>query len=424
MEQFIPIYLLFIVMCYMTYKYFKQKKGVVYGYILLIYTISSFCSVMYVHTDFFAIRNKLVYDITYWPFVFWLFAFWIITRPLEYYDENKNMVLSYPINIIQKISIIGFVLCLIPFIEMLPKVHTIFNSSNLAVVLADAHDNDEKDLGLSFIGNTCLLLLSYGYSLLLLCILPLLKNIRNNRFYLSCILCVVVTVNMAALINSTRGVLVGTILDLGLAFVLYLPWLSSIERKKIIKYLSFFLATTITIFIIITVARNMIYSESIESITLTTFIFQYAGEGFVNFNQYMDKIINHTNGDYCFYPFKSILGFDVPETYRGFLLTIEDKIGIRLMIFYTFIGFFVIDIGYVGTLIVFSIIAFFVSQLVRNRKCIEFHTLYILYFYTSAIAYGTTLYKYSWGAGKHIIFAIFVYIILKRFGRAAKKKMI
>lgn len=422
MSQFLPVYLLFALFLYLTYNYYKNNGVKLFLYILVIYTVSAFCSVMYIHTDFFVIRNKLQYEITYLPFLYWILAFWIVTSPIRTYDKLNNLSLCYSLSIVRYICIVGFLLSLLPLLEMLPKVGTIFNASNLAVMMSDLHDDDDKDLGLSMIGNLCFQLLNYGYSLFLLCILPLFKNLKENKFYLFCVFFVILTMNFCAIINSTRGILVETIINLGVLFVIYLPWLSPKERQKILKYLLGFLLSTFFIFALLTVMRNKIYVQSEESSTLSAFIFQYGGEGFINFNQYMDKIIHHTNGDFCFYTFKRMLGCDVPDTYRGYLYTIEDYVGIRLMIFYTFIGFFVIDIGYWGTLLFFLLISRIVKVPINKIKSISFANLYLIFWYASIIANGTSLYKFSLKASNHIIFMLLIYILLKKVSKGTKKE--
>jgi len=217
------------------------------------------------------------------------------------------------------------------------------------------------------------------------------------------------------LILSSRGSILATIIYLIILYVLFLPFLSKYVKKRMLRGMILFASISIILFVGITIIRSITYNEKDSSFTLGMFLTRYAGEGFVNFSQFMDYIHNHTNGDYCFWIIKKFLGFEVPFVDRGYLVNnVGAHVGIPMMVFYTFIGFFVIDVGYAGTMMTFFIISLLVTKGVNCKNgVLPFHSLYLLFILSSTIANGTCLYRFTWTNSEQLLFMIIFYFFLK-----------
>ena len=415
--MYFPLYLLFIFFVIVSY-YYSTSNGKLFLLILIIYTISAACSILYVYSDFFSNSNKYNTNLNYLPFVFWIISFFLISRPIIYYDRKKTNGLLVNVRLFEYASLIGLIMGIPPLIDMVPQITKVFYASNLTSTISELHDDETVSINFSALGLICFRIINSIYQFFLFCAIPILMTPNRKRIYIIGLLIVVIDVNLASLLTGSRSVMINTIIDFALLYLLFCPFFDKKISHAINTYLLLMTGASVILFLIITIFRGLGYQEN-DSKDLLTFLIQYVGEGFVNFHLYIDNIREYNHGNQCFWVFKNIMGLDVPNIKgeAGLRYLYQLHIGIPAMVFYTFIGFFVIDIGPLGTLIFFFLLSQIVQNITKNsigsKKIVPTHTLFLLYIYASIIANGTCLYKYSWKESIHIIYYVFIYFILK-----------
>lgn len=421
----IPFYLLFIAFLIADFWSYKRLKGHVFLFLLMVYTVSSFFSVIYVNSDYFKIRRFQQHEFTYFPFVFWMLAFGILCMPLISYDRLKLKRIQFSEKLLSYICITGAILSLPALIDLIPQSTNILGGADLASTFSEIHNDDDRSANFSLIGSICYKVLTATYELFLLCFVPALLSPEKKKWRLLALIMVVITIILASLVISSRGPILATIINFVLLYFITLPFLDKKEKKNITVLLTSVISVPVLCFVIITIARSIIYSYNDSDKSLYTFLMSYAGEGFANFNQYLINLKNHTNGDYCFLVLKRLLGInEVDVVDRQFMYgVLEPKLGVPSMRFYTFMGMFVMDIGFIGTFLFFTFISRVInSTIVCKNGTFPFHVLYLLFVYSAVIANGTCIYRYSWNNSTKIVIIIFVYILLKNFNILTKRK--
>lgn len=406
----------FVVLSFVAILYIKKKKNFQTGsFALLLYTFSALCAIIYYCNPYY----NPIKALTIIPFAYWLIAFGIICTPLFKYDSLKIIGLKYEINTVNWICIIGLFVSIVPFIEQLMQIQMLFNTNlSIADTFSDIHDDNDKQINYSVVGKIFQRIVWALYDLMFLFFLPVIRSPKVNKLALLGIIMVLITRNMEFFLLASRNGLLRMILQLVLIIIILYPLMTKKERRRIIKIIIILTTSIISVFVLITIARQMNYSEKNESFTMLYFLSRYAGEGMINFNQYMFNIENYTNGDYTLWTFKNLLGYDIPPFSRDYLYGhMQHVTGIPMMVFYTFIGFFVIDLGPVFTLFFFSFIAFVMCKLLTyNNSLIPVSTLFIFYIFSSTIINGTCVYQFTGKNTEYIwlYLAIFLFLRWKR----------
>lgn len=412
----IPFYLLFITFVIADVWCYKKLKGRVSLFMFLLYTVSSLFSVMYVNSDYFKIKGYQQHEFTYFPFFFWVFTFGVLCSPLMSYDKQRLKRLLYSERLLNYICFAGALLSIPALIDLIPQSTNILRASDLAMTFSDIHNDDDRTANFSFVGGFCFKVLSSAYELFIVCFVPVILSPIRKKSRLVSLMLVVITIVASSLVISSRGPILATIINFVLLYVITIPFLDKNEKRKIALFLSTLVSIPVIIFVAITIARSITYSYYDSDKSLFSFLLSYAGEGFVNFNQYLIHLRNHTNGDYCFFVLKRILGInEVDVVNRQFMYNIlEHRLGIPTMRFYTFLGMFVIDIGFINTFLLSAVLSIIIKNaIVSKNNALPLYSLYLLFVYSSVIANGTCIYKYSWNNSTRIILIIFIYYLLK-----------
>ena len=419
---FLPLYFLFITLLFAFIYFYRKRKSRVFSFLTLVYCVSAFFSILYVYTDFFIMARKQEYELTFLPFFYWLLCYFVLSIPIIKFDRLSISKFQYSPKLVRTICYVSLLVSIVPLVELLPHLRDIFGVGEIASTFSDIHDDNEKELPLSFVGRQCYRFIRYMYLPILLCLIPVVTQAKRKLVPIIGIVFAVCVVIIAALILSTRGIILSTMIYFVLLALLFYPILKRSSFKKIIYTMSIIVSVVVIAFVIITISRNIIHQESSNNYTMYAFLTRYAGEGFINFNQYIEHIAENTNGDYCFYVIKKIAGIDMPQIDRDYISTVvQRKVGIPMMVFYTFIGFFVIDIGSACTLLFFVFVSLLVYKEIKTFKgVLYFHQLFLMFMYSSIIASGTCLYQYSWNSSAQLLFMILFYFLLKIVERAKK----
>lgn len=147
------------------------------------------------------------------------------------------------------------------------------------------------------------------------------------------------------------------------------------------------------------------------------------GEQFLLFNEYLPSMKETIGGEITCWYFLDILGLNPHELSRDYYyITLTRLQGIQQNVFYSYIGNFVQDFGFIITAVILPFISMVFAKLtkVRGNK-IPLSTLYIFVFYTSIILQGVTSFCYNGTHGKFIIFSFIIYLILKHVEQKKSK---
>lgn len=429
--QLVIVCSFFLIMLLITYKHVKKNGIIKLGSLILItYTFSVFCSIYLINDSLFT----HFHDITIMPYIYWLIMFLIICQPLFIFDKLQINIVKYNINIIKIICIVGFLVSVIPFYEQLIHAREFIISANLAEKIADTHDyrsDADIEVFLSPLGQALLHIVNGLFNIAILFIYPLIKEKEKNKLVWLGLALVVLTANFQSLLYASRGKATDTIFKFTLFVCLFYPMMEKKMKKNLIKIVGFIGGIIVVLFLIISLSRTSQYQEHNSQYSTVHHFAHYIGEGTMLFNENLPHLKQHTNGDYCFYYVK-MLGETEPKVLsRESRIYFENYLGIKMMVFYTFLGFFVIDIGWLGTFLFWSIIALLMCYFLRrsvkiqyskfndfttNKVCImRLSDIYIIFLFAAIILNGFTVYQYSFAKSFAYFHYLAMYIVLRIF---------
>lgn len=401
----------FIIMLLITIGYIKKTKEFNVGVLLLsLYTFCAFCAIIYYQSFYYLIQiNELELN----PLLYWIVLFLIAMVPVFKYDKLKINKIQYSSKTLEFFCIFAFFLSIIPLVEELAHANLLFQGGNdVAETFSDIHDDNTKGNYLSFLGKTCLHILRWIYELVLLSSFFVMKS--KKKLAIAGIITSIITINLYSLTMSSRGQLLTTILYCILIYFLLKKNVDATDKRRIKKVGIFVLGGVLSLFVFITILRSTVHVENNSDYTMGIFLVRYVGEAYINISEYLGDLNGSSFGDYCFWPIKKILMLDPPLVDREYVYNVmQNHLGIRLGIFYTFISYFIFDLGFVGALLFFLFVAFLFTRLLYTKDgIIKFSTMYAFLIYAGIIINGTTIYIYPSAVGEKLVayFLIFIYL--------------
>ncbi len=344
-------------------------------YIIAIWTISSLFSIIYYNA------SKEYTRITIMPYIFFIVSMLCILYPMAAYNDKRMIITLNNAYAFKCVVVFLCIISILPFIENIIHVISTYSISSSSA-LADIYDdkmsgdlNKTKILSFySFPGKICnsLNLKFQKCSLLLLFIY--LCQLKKNKYILIGLIIASINPILYSLIFAGRSSVVFSCVEACFYYFFFKNYLSA-QTKSNIKQAGIILFSFAAIgFAIMTLARYN-NSEGAQSVSLLGWISLYAGEGTLNFNNYMWHTHAFTEGDNCFGFFKSILGFNTFTDLLERRAYWGPKMGISPVRYYTFIGDFYSDLSYF-TLPILLIIGLAIKK-VFSRKRIKITTLYM-----------------------------------------------
>lgn len=406
----------FLILC--LFILWNKKRQKLYSntstYVIGLYATSALFSILYYFTPIFEFWYHLE-TISFFPMIYWLVVFYFSSSPLILYDKNKFKAIKYNPFIVEVVCIAGLVCGSVYLADNLMKINTLLSENSLDVFV-ELHDEGEGNVNYSLFSRGCRFVLEWIKYPLYVFIYPAIKE-KNPMLLTGCIVGILSTVLPSVLMGS-RSALINVVFVFIFVYLLYSPYLS-LRRKTILKkYGLIITSVALFFFLTITIVRGNDYSEKNSNFTFYTFITRYAGEGFLNFFQYADKIKENVGGEYCFTHIYNLLGGDIHTGNAREYLSgpVQRMTGIPMMQFYTYIGFFVIDIGLVGTLIFWILLSRLVCKSIySNTNVLYLSNILILFIYSIIIVNGLCLYMFSWSNDIQLYKALVIVLIMKHF---------
>lgn len=398
-----------------SYLYYKKKTRFKIGlYILLVYTLSSIMSIVYVFQPYS--WSYLNGKSQWWPIIYWMFVFFLTCIPIFNFDKTKVTHIEYDNDFLIKICKFGFFISIIPFSEQLFSAsHLFLGGNDFGQMALSLHDDNDGLENLSLLSRLLLKVNIAIYDLSFLMLLVFFMQKKKNNFALFCIIFIIATRNLTGLIVGHRSSFIEVLQKLILITLIALPLVDKVKRKKILKIVSISFAVFLGFFLIITIGRSLAYNEHDSEFTLIAFLSRYMGEQFLLFNEYLPSMKTTLGGEITCWYFLDILGLNPHELTRDYYyITLTRLQGIQQNVFYSYIGNFVQDFGFIITALILPLISMIFAKLTKVRgNTIPLSTLFLFVFYTSIILQGVTSFCYNGTHGKFIIFSFIIYFILK-----------
>lgn len=218
--------------------------------------------------------------------------------------------------------------------------------------------------------------------------------------------------------GGQRGGMMSQLIIYALTFVLFMPTFNPKMIRKLKKVLLWSSIPIILMFSAITLSR---FNNGGTNKTLLAWILLYTSEGPIKFNTEMWDGDHNTNGDVNVNFLKDLLGMKTFTTYEDrddFYMGINGR---RIEVFYTYVGDFLSDFGYIGAALVCTLLFCLTRKLLSNGGTIPFHRLlliiYIIHMYS--IGFASNVYR-AYSLQKDIFYIVNLYLILAFFYRFTK----
>lgn len=298
-------------------------------------------------------------------------------------------------------------------------MHGVGKDADLASYLSDLHD--ERQTGepslifqYSQIGMFFFKFIPILYEVSFLLLFYSLSKEKVNLISVFAFLFVILDYNLYAFLVSGRSSLVYTILQMSLCYLLFRNSFSSVYKVIINKIVVTILLVATCLFLYITISRLTVNVNL--DFSFVDFITWYAGEGTLNFNEYILNSNCSTEGDYTSPYFKTVLGLDTFEENYERREFWAGKTGIPQNIFYTFIGNFISDYGLIITLLLFLIFAYWSNKIINSYSgnTVPLHKLLLLIFLINVVSRGFCFFPYAGMSGnKMILYLVLWYLLFK-----------
>lgn len=408
-------YALFWLLCLLYLLVFKNKYHVLI-FIVSIWTISSFFSLIF----YFEVNRYTNLQII--PFVFLILCLWFSFIPFTFkQNELKKIELGDPVLFERAMLVLGL-LSILPFLENLIHIISTYAGSNtdvLSEVYEEKMSGDlNKDQYINWFSTPGRILnsinLKFQSGMLFFLFLYVCQSKINKFIFLSLIIAVINPI-LFQLGMSGRSALVFTFLNAGLLFFLLKNLIPQKIKASLLTFGVLILIFGIILFFIITLSRYS-NNEGASSVSFLGWISLYAGEGALNFNNFMWHTKAYTQGDNCFNFFKAILGMDTFTNILERRAYWGPRIGINPAIFYTFVGDLFSDLSYFVAPFIFFI-GITLNKFIKRDGTISLIKMFLLYSWGYLCISGITFYTYKAITSMidFTVSCIFVFILSKKF---------
>lgn len=400
------------------YYYYKCKRINIGFFVLFLYAFCAWGSVLYYTHPLFMYFNDFT-KITIEPFVYLLLVLLIYFYPILKFQSNKiNAIELINEKYIFRLIYIVLPIQIIIYLALLPVIIKNF-SGDLGAARDAVYDNANSVEYSNYFINILSRLYFGARNVIFIISLYGLIFIKKQRtliilFFVSSLLFPI----YGLLAYVSRAVIVIQILFSIYLLILLSNFIGKNLRSKITKYLLVILVPLVSIF---TMISNSRFGE------MANYMFiRYLGEPFVNFDtQLYPHLKNTTDGNAYFTLFKKLVGLD-----PGFKSTVDkwaymDSITkIDTHIFYTFVGGFNIEFGFLMTLLIGLVISSVVFMLLKPLKKLTLSKLILIgmlgYTYINGAFFFVL--QGDWG-NLEILFTIFFYILFNQLSKIKSRTL-
>lgn len=299
-----------------------------------------------------------------------------------------------------------------PFIENIVHLRSVINNMNVvADIYTERADGDgAKFEYLSWIGRKFFWIL-----FLLRDIIPLLlfyyiiKWKKHNKYVIIGTVLAILNPIIHSLNLGGRSTVIQTAFYFIFVYMLFRPYMLKKMTRSIDKTLLLLSGVTVLGMAAITIAR---FSSRDFTIDIWTWVTLYTGEGILNFSSDLWPLSQTCNGDNTFLMVRYILGLTNNIGIEQVRAT-RDVLGVRNMVFYTYLGTIYYDFNKIGTILYCAVFSwlFYISSQSRKGvfKLSQLGTLAIL---GKVIMMGVMFYPYTLWTDQLSLLFLLIYIML------------
>ena len=379
---------------------------------ITLYTVSAFTSLYFFYNSYYDYSKITIYPIIY------AFICIIITLiPLFSYDNhtNKSIYENERIRRLVYLTLCVFsIFAIEPFLENIIHIKAVFGNMGATADIYEARaegDNTNNEY-LSWVGRKF-----FWINFLFRDIIPILffyyilKWKKYNKYIVVGTAMAIVNPILHGFALGGRSTIVNTSFYFIFVYVLFRPYLSERRRKTIDKVLTAICCVVVVGISALTIVR---FASQEHSIDIWTWVSLYTGEGILNFCSDLWPLSKTCNGDNTFLMLRYFLGLTDNIDIESVRST-RDILGIRNMVFYTYLGTIYYDFNKIGTVLYclfFSLLFYYLCKPKNNvYRISQLATLAIL---GKVIMMGVMFYPYTLWNDQLSLLLLLIYIFIMK----------
>ena len=354
--------------------YIYKKRYIIGIQILLIATlwlVYSVFSLLYLDSP---IRYYTNHKVEFIPYLYLYVCFLLTLLPfLKTSITEKNFIDNS--TFICKLSLFVAVCAYIPFIENVIHLYKVGGGDSLAEMYGERlEEGFDARAHMSWLGARLQSVISFFTYISPILFFNYIAGNNKKKWYIVVgLLMASLNLSIVSFSQGGRGTSFNLLLYIIFIYLLYKSYLpDNINRN--VRLIFFIIGTFMAVvMIIITIGR---FSND-STYSLTDWILRYAGESFVNFNTELFYIDRYTDGRICF-PFL----YDKSQLDR---FVIESILGVRGIVFYTYIGDIYKDFGPYFTIIIIGLLSWMFYRNFNNKQVLNFGDTIIYCLYAALV---------------------------------------
>jgi oligosaccharide repeat unit polymerase len=350
-------------------------------------------------------------DVTIFPFIYLYVVLMMMFLPLLKFSDEKAKNLIMPNRTVMNLlSITTIITSFIYIIIQGPNI----NFSRFFVLETFAENY------INYTGNVIDHEVSYGFmtalnalrgtlgDVILLLLVYNLLFIKNKFITIGLVVSLIIKV-FTGLSTGARGGITSLIMDIPFIYVAFSGYMTKKNKKTVLKWISIVFMFVTVSFFAVTIGRGRLAEKQI-----TYSLEEYAGQSFLNFNNYGLDAGGTRDGDRTATLFKKMLGFQTANNYQERRL-MYSNMKMNDAVFYTFVGDFTLDYGTVPAFFILMSISFLFFKTLSAKKQYDFGQILLFFLLYQICMHGFSLFTFSsFGGNLKLILILFLYIIIKK----------
>lgn len=377
---------------------------------LSLYVISALTSIFFFYNSLYDYSGITVYSMIY------VFICIMITMiPVFSYDNHSDKIL-YENKRTKKLVYITLcvlsIMAVEPFLENLIHIRSVTGNMDATadIYAARADGDNSKSEYLSWIGRKF-----FWINFLLRDIIPILffyyilKWKKYNKYIIIGTSMAILNPIMHGFALGGRSSIVNTAFYFIFVYMVFRPYLSDKRKRIVDKSLLFMAGIVIAGIAALTIVR---FASQEHSVDIWTWVTLYTGEGVLNFCSDLWPLSKTCNGDNTFLMVRYYLGLTNNTDIESVRAT-RDILGVRNLVFYTYLGTIYYDFNKIGTVLycMFFSWFFFISCKPKN-KTYRLSQLALLAILGKVIMMGVMFYPYTLWNDQLSLLLLLIYIVI------------
>lgn len=396
---------------FLALKQYKKSNKINIGvFILAWFALVAWAGMLYYSQDLFKYFNPYA-KISFAPFIYLFIAIYLFIYPLLRFNSSQIQKMQLiNDNYLYKYILFMLAIEILTYISIAPIIIKVLTSNASVAFRENSYDSIGGGISINnfFLSKIATIggvftAVNIIVSIYALLFSKLSKKLRIIFFLSSALIPPFIKTSL-----GNRFFMMSELTWILFILILLANFIKPNLKKKII--LSFIIASSLALifFTIISLGRfgNMFEYQ----------LFRYIGEPFVNYNtQFFYELNDNTWGRAYFTTFRKWLGYPTEfETLVEKWQFLDDITGVDTHVFYTFIGGFNIEFGFVFTLIIAASIALIYNRLIKPTNILTLPKLIILCYLGYICIQGAFLFPIQGAQNIELLTVIISYISFRK----------